>query len=80
MDRWRVAIRKPDLLRARGSYIVPGPNYIWSIEGNAELEVNCNDNVEANGNINAAANAAGGLLSGCSGIFNFSNVTININN
>ena len=37
MDPWGVALRKSDLLRARGCYIVPGPNYIWSIDGHLKL-------------------------------------------
>ena len=29
--------RTNDLQRQRGEYIVPGPNYIWSIDGHDKL-------------------------------------------
>ena len=37
VDPWGVALRKADMLRQRGSYIVPGPNYMWSIDGHLKL-------------------------------------------
>ena len=32
-----VALRRQDVQRQRGEYIVPGPNYIWSIDGYDKL-------------------------------------------
>lgn len=34
----RVADRLQDLQRRRGSYTVPGPDYLWSIDGYMKLQ------------------------------------------
>ena len=37
VDPYCVALRCRDMLRKRGSYIVAGPNYVWSIDGHIKL-------------------------------------------
>lgn len=37
LDPQGVAARRGDLQRHRGKYVVPGPNFIWSIDGYMKL-------------------------------------------
>ena len=37
VDPYGVALRRADMLRKQGSYIVPGSNYVWSIDGHMKL-------------------------------------------
>lgn len=38
IDPWGVALRTADLQRQRGQFWVPGPNFIWSIDGHLKLQ------------------------------------------
>ncbi|RPB24994.1 hypothetical protein L211DRAFT_783946 [Terfezia boudieri ATCC MYA-4762] len=38
VDRWGLALHTSDIYRTRGTYTVPGPNYMWCINGHMKLK------------------------------------------